>query len=151
MKLDLDVIRGRIQFIEDNLELLESLAAYRFDEFKDDFRNVEAAKHLLQVAIESMLDICTHIVARLRLGVPNDDRETLALLRDRDLLPATHVATYQAMNSLRNRIVHLYHDVDPQEIHRILREDLDDFRMFIADVQRIVAKQQSGPSTPPLE
>ena len=144
MELDLDVIRGRIQFIEDSLKLLESLAAYPFDEFVSDFRNVETAKHLLQVTIESMLDICTHIVARLRLGVPNDDRETLALLGDKGLLPATHVATYQAMNSLRNRVVHLYQNVSLREIHRILQRDLDDFRMFIADIQRIIAGQQSG-------
>ena len=98
-----------------------------------------------------MLDICTHIVARLRIGVPNDDRETLAMLRDRGLLPAAHVATYQAMNSLRNRVVHLYHDVDPGEIYRILHEDLDDFRMFIADVQQIVAEQRPGASAPPSD
>ncbi len=142
MGLDLDIIRGRIQFIEDSLKSLESLAAYPFDEFEDDFRNVESAKHLLQVAIESMLDICTHIVARLRIGVPNDDRETLALLEDKGLLPSTHVATYQSMNAFRNRVVHLYQDVNMREIYRILQEDLDDFRMFIADVQTIIAKQQ---------
>ena len=140
MELDLDVIRGRIQFIEDSLKLLEALAKDSPDQFEGDFRNVEAAKHLLQIAIESMLDICTHIVARLRLGMPNDDRETLALLREKEFLPAEHVATYQAMNSFRNRIVHLYLAVDPREVYRILQEDLDDFRMFIADVQRIVAR-----------
>ena len=143
MELDRDVIRGRIQFIEDSLKHLESLAAYPFDEFGSDFRNVEAAKHLLQVAIESMLDICTHIVARLRLGVPSDDRETLALLRDKGLLPAEHVATYQAMNSFRNRLVHLYLTAAPGEIYRILQEELDDFQMFIADIQRVVAKHST--------
>ena len=142
MALDLDIIRGRIQFIEDSLKLLESLATCPFDEFETDFRNVESAKHLLQVAIESMLDICTHIVARLRLGIPNDDRETLALLEDKGLFPSTHIATYQAMNAFRNRVVHLYQDVDTREIYRILREDLDDFRMFIADVQHVVAGQK---------
>jgi len=144
MNLDPDVIRARIQFIEDTLKHLESLAAYSLDEFDSDFRNVEAAKHLLQVAIECMLDICTHIVARLRLGVPNDDRETLTLLRDKELLPAEHVTTYQTMNSFRNRVVHLYLTADPGEVYRVLREDLDDFRMFIADVQQIVARQQNA-------
>lgn len=132
MELDLDVIRARIQFIEDSLERLGSLAAYPFDEFAGDFRNVEAAKHLLQVAIESVLDICTHIVARFRLGVPSDDRETLTLLKDKGLIPSDHVATYQAMNRFRNRVVHFYQEVDPQEVY---------FRMFIADVQCLVAGQ----------
>jgi uncharacterized protein YutE (UPF0331/DUF86 family) len=117
MELDLDVIRGRIQFIEESLKYLESLATYPFSEFNSDFRNSESAKHLLQVAIESMLDICTHIVARLRLGVPNDDRETLTLLRDKELIPAEHVTTYQAMNSFRNRVVHLYLAADPGEVY----------------------------------
>jgi uncharacterized protein YutE (UPF0331/DUF86 family) len=82
-------------------------------------------------------------VARLRLGVPNDDRETLTLLRDKGLLLAEHVTTYQAMNSFRNRVVHLYLAADPGEVYQILQENLDDFRMFVADVQRIVAKQQN--------
>jgi uncharacterized protein YutE (UPF0331/DUF86 family) len=68
----------------------------------------------------------------------------LALPGDKGLLPPTHVVTYQTMNSFRNRVVHLYLATDPREVYRILQEGLDDFRMFIADVQRIVSEQQQN-------
>lgn len=43
------------------------------------------------------------------------------------------------MNAFRNRVVHLYNDVSPEEVKHILHMELDDFRTFIADMRTVVA------------
>jgi len=73
-------IRSKIQTIEGNIEKLNQLASYRAEEFSQDFRNVEAAKHLLQVNVEAMIDVANHIAARNRWRTPETSSEALVLL-----------------------------------------------------------------------
>ncbi len=68
--VDGDKIRNKIQTIEGNTAKLEVLARDSPKDFRDDFRNVEAAKHLLQVNVEAMIDIANHIIARNRWRTP---------------------------------------------------------------------------------
>jgi uncharacterized protein YutE (UPF0331/DUF86 family) len=143
MELNLDRVRERLQFVENNLERLGWLATHELTDFIRDFRNVETAKYLLQVSIEALLDVCSHVVARWRLGAPADNQETLEVLAKEGLLPEEHLQTYLEMNAFRNRVVHGYMDVDPVRVHDILRDELDDVRQFIADLGAIL---RAGPS-----
>lgn len=79
MDFDLAKIRSRVQFVEAKLARLERLQTLTYDEFAADLK-VEAAKHLLQTAIEALLDVCTHIAARLRLKTPSEGAELIRLL-----------------------------------------------------------------------
>lgn len=73
-----DKIRQKLSLIETNLRKLQFLKALNAAEFLGDFRNVESAKHLLQVSIESMCDICDHIIAKKRLGTPDSQPDSLS-------------------------------------------------------------------------
>ncbi len=61
--VDPELLASRIGKIHSYLEKLRILAAIPQEEFLQDFTKVESAKHLLQVSIESCLDIAHHIVA----------------------------------------------------------------------------------------
>ncbi len=138
MEYDLPRIRERIQYIEASLARLEMLRSLSEERFLGDFRNVESAKHLLQTAIEAMMDIAGHIVARRRLGAPREGAEVFRRLGEAGLLPAERVPTYVRMVRFRNLVVHLYHEVDPRRVYEILQTGLDDLRGFIAEVWGIV-------------
>lgn len=140
MDFDQEVIEARIVIIEDNLDKLAQIPQTDFDQFVQDFRNVEAAKHLLQTAIEAMVDICSHLVARLRLQVPGNGTKLVQALAEANLLPAENVPKYTKMIRFRNLVVHLYAEVDDRQIYEIMRHNLDDFRLFIADAWRIIQK-----------
>jgi uncharacterized protein YutE (UPF0331/DUF86 family) len=60
MELDKEKIFNKIQIIEENLKKLLQLRMLSLNDFAADFRNVESAKHLLQTAVEAMIDITTH-------------------------------------------------------------------------------------------
>lgn len=130
-------IRQKVSLIEQNLRRLEYLRALSATEFKGDFRNGEAAKHLLQVAIEAMSDICDHIIAKNRLGTPESQAESYRILTKNGLLDPVHLGNYVAMTKFRNKVVHLYHEISEDEIYRILQDNLGDFQMFITEVLKI--------------
>lgn len=138
MDYDRPRVRERIQHIETCLSRLESLRALPVDEFQADFRNVEAAKHLLQTSIEAMMDIAAHILARRRLPTPHEGAEIFRRLGEAGLLPAERVQTYAQMVRFRNLVVHLYHEVDAERVYEVLQNDLGDVRQFIAEAWAIV-------------
>ena len=146
--VDLEKIRAKSQIIEANLARLEQLRTQSQDAFLADFRNVESAKRLLQVSIEAMVDAATHIIARKRLLTPATSGEAFARLGESGLLPQDHVATYFKMVRFRNRLVHMYGEVDDNEVYRMLQMNLGDFRTFLSDLARVVASEPpAGPST----
>lgn len=55
MKPDSEVLQGKIDLIEEHLDLLEGLAQRDYEEFIVERRNVLAAKHALQESIKAIL------------------------------------------------------------------------------------------------
>jgi uncharacterized protein YutE (UPF0331/DUF86 family) len=142
MRLDLDRIQAKRQFIDDNLAFLRELAAMDESTFVSDRRSFYAAVHALQISIGAMLDVCAHIVARLHLGVPRNDRETLEALRDKGVISQEHFQRYFEMSKFRNKVVHGYIDVNAPTVYQTLQNDLGDFDLFFADVKRMIAQEQ---------
>ena len=132
--IDKQRITAKMLLMEENLTKLDHLSLFTTETFLGDFRNVESAKHLLQVTIECMIDICEHISAKKRFGIPDSAAECIRLVFVSGHVSSDKVDTYIAMTKFRNRIVHLYHDVDEQEIFRILQQHLPDIRQFIQDI-----------------
>ena len=141
---DLETVKRKTQFIEANLHRLEGLGQQPFDTFVADFRNVDSAIHRLQVSVEAIIDLCAHFVARSRLKSPPDSAGLVTALVEAGMLPEAHADAYVRMIRFRHRVVHVHHDVDAQEVYRILTEHLDDYRMFISDALQIVLSTSEG-------
>ncbi len=129
--VDPELLASRIGKTRSYLEKLRILAAIPLEEFLQDFTKVESAKHLLQVSIESCLDIAHHIVADEGYRTPADYYDTFVVLKERDILPESFMPTLRQMVRFRNRVVHLYWDVDDTTVYHILQENLNDFETFI--------------------
>ena len=127
-------ILHKLQAITDSLSKLEELAQMDRDVFLIDFRSIDSAKYNLQTSIEAMIDICNHIISRKRLRVPATNVESFEVVSEAGLLPADVLPVYRSMARFRNRIVHMYDDVDDSQIHEILQTRLDDIRTFVQHV-----------------
>jgi uncharacterized protein YutE (UPF0331/DUF86 family) len=78
------------------------------------------------------------ICSRLRLKTPDDGAQVFRRLAQEGLLPTEHIQTYTRMVKFRTRLVHLYQEVDAEQVYTVMQTELGDFRMFIADVWKIV-------------
>lgn len=132
--VDKEVVQHKISVIEDNLAKLEILAELSPEDFLDKFYYIESAKHLIQVSIEAMLDIAHHVIARERFRTPKTYAEAFLILVEQGILPQKKESAFLQMAKFRNRVVHLYHDVDDKEVYQILIRNLDDFRTFVGAV-----------------
>jgi uncharacterized protein YutE (UPF0331/DUF86 family) len=122
---------------------LALLAAFPEAEFLSDFTKVESAKHLLQVSVETCLDIAHHIVADGGYRTPQDSYDAFVVLNEEKILPDDFMPTLRQMVSFRNRMVHLYWDVDDRVAYRVVQDNLVDLDRFASVIVEYLARQDT--------
>jgi len=134
MTVDHEKIRQKLHFMREKLRMLEQFKGMDKKQFTAKPFTEDAAIRMLQVAIEAMLDICAHIIAREGWGMPKTYVEIIEVANKEGLIPDELVDTYKNMARFRNRVIHLYNKVDADEIINVINSHLDDFKPFIAKV-----------------
>lgn len=138
MTLDLDVVRGRCQEIEQALQRLERIR----EEGRGDFlQNADARDigcYRLLIAIEAALALCYHVSARRLRAVPDDYAGCFGKLQEAGIIPADLSERLQRMARFRNLLVHVYWNIDYGRVFDVLEQDLNDLRRFSEAVVALV-------------
>lgn len=137
-----DTLASILANLRNSLAKLGILAGLAQDDLTRDFTKIESAKHLLQVSIECCLDIAHHIIADEGYRTPADYYDALVVLNENGILPAAFMPTLRQMVSFRNRLVHLYWDVDDELVYRILQDHLGDFDTYVKHILDFQARAQ---------
>ncbi len=143
MTLNEKSIRLRLRKLEQYIGELEKQQHLTLDEFTDDYTAQLATERALQAAIETCTDISSHLVSTYGLGQPQSQRDLFQSLANAGYLDADYANTMSDMVSLRNRLVHLYWDVDVEQIYSYLQADLvflERFRDFCLEL--LAAEQE---------
>jgi len=138
-----DKVENTLSNLKGYLEKLKRLAILSREEFLSDFTKVESAKHLFQVSVECCIDVANHIIASERFPVPKSYAESFETLAEKGILPNNFVPTLRQMVQFRNRLVHLYWDVDAEVIHELLQRNLTDFDPFAKHILDYMANTKS--------
>lgn len=119
-------------FLEMDQAIVKLRESSRLSEeiFLSDPKSYDAAKYNLIVAVESLIDICNHIIAQKRLGKPEDYGDVLRIIGKELSLDEEFVRRLEKMAKFRNLIVHLYWKVDNAEVYSILKNNLEDFEVI---------------------
>jgi len=132
--VDRDKLRSHVDFIRRRVRTMEEIASHGRGSFLDDDIVQTAAVRYLHTAIEAMIDIANHVVARRGLGVPTTYRDAMDLLSNEGIVPEEMRETLRRMVAFRNRAVHLYDEIDADEVYEILTERLGDFDDFVSAI-----------------
>ena len=136
--MNLEDVRSKIDVIQDNLDKLEILRKLSFEEFISDFRNIDSAQHRLQTSIQALLDIGGYIISSLGLKAPTSNAEIVEILVDGGLVSSEKLDSYIGMARFRNRIVHLYNDIDLSLLYRILQDEFEDIKSFYKEFLEVI-------------
>lgn len=138
MEFDRNKVDEKLLFMSTCLNKLKKLQQLDKNTFIDDFTKVDSSKYLLQVSIEAMLDISSHLIARNRWGKPKDNKEHFQILCDNGIIDNKDVVIYFNMAKFRNRIVHMYFNISDEMIYDIVQNNLEDFERFIGNIARVI-------------
>lgn len=140
--LDKERILERIEDIKNTVFELRKYQEMSLKEFLKDKNNFVLASYYLRIALEAVLTIGTHILVRLPYnGKKKDYTQILLSLGDYGVIPKEFAKKIKGMAGYRNRLVHLYWKIEPEEILRIIKVELADFDEFCEHIIRYIKKK----------
>ena len=143
--LNVSLLRKQIGLVRHSLQRARQLAALDEAQFLSSEDNFLIADSLLRRALEAMLDAGRHVVAKMGLGHADQYADIPRILGDRSIIPASVAEKAAGLARLRTRLVHLYWQVTPAEMHSLLRTRLDDLAAFCDALLRLAETAESRP------
>ena len=116
--------------LENYLGLLKEISKESEEAFLKNQIIIGSAKYYLQVSIECCLDVANHIIASERLRAPNDYADSFTVLEEKGIFHQQLGQRLRQMAKFRNRLVHLYGDIDDKYVYKFLKTDVEDIRKF---------------------
>ncbi|CCU80973.1 hypothetical protein HSACCH_02472 [Halanaerobium saccharolyticum subsp. saccharolyticum DSM 6643] len=124
-------IAEKLKFIRANLKKLKELVELEKKDFLRDYRNYDTAKYNLLAAVEAMLDIAAHIIYREGYTSPNTSADSFRILAAEGIIQENLLLKFVKMTKFRNRIVHLYDQIDEEYIYQIINNNLEDIESYV--------------------
>lgn len=131
MEFNQDKIRKITSEILASLERLEEIQSLSKDAFLSETHKIGSAKYSFIVAIEGAIDLCNHLIAKNGYRTPEDYADTFKVMAERGAFDAEFTNTLVQMARFRNRLVHIYWEVNDDELYHILQTRLQDIKSFL--------------------
>jgi uncharacterized protein YutE (UPF0331/DUF86 family) len=123
---------------------LADLAGRSDAELREDFAVMGGVQHYLLLAIETELDLGSHIISSEGYAPPANYADIFRVLRDEHVIATGLAGRLMAMARFRNVLVHLYAEVDEARVLEILRNSLGDMDEFVTVLRERFAKEVEG-------
>jgi len=137
-QFDQDKIAKLVSELRTSVKRLRHLSKLSQNDFVTDPDKIGSAKYHFIVAIESCIDMSNHIIARNGFRVPEDYGDTFRVMSEAGVFEKGFAQELRNMAKFRNRLVHLYWEIDDKQVHEILRNRLDDFKTFLDNLARFL-------------
>lgn len=115
---------------------LKKLRELNKKEFINNDDKIGSTKYNFIMAIETAIDISNHIISQNGFRAPEDYADSFTVLGEQKIFKESFVKVLRDMAKFRNRLVHLYWEVDDNQVYEILQNSLDDFDKFLNGIAK---------------
>jgi uncharacterized protein YutE (UPF0331/DUF86 family) len=131
LKFDEDRIVKLSSEVLKALEGLREISDISKEEFLKKHYLVAGAKYYLIVSIESIIDLSNHIISQNSFRIPESYSDTFRVMAEAEIIPLNLTERLIEMAKFRNRLVHIYWEVDDELVYDIIKEDITDIDDFL--------------------
>ena len=131
--VDCSRVLAKLEEFQGYLDELRALVPANLAQYRNT-PTKRACERLLQLCVESTIDISKKLVIGNKLGIPSDEADVFEKLRQADILSADMLVLLKKMRGVRNILVHEYTDVDDELIMEVIMRHLGDFERFKTEV-----------------
>lgn len=128
--ISVEKVTDKFSRLDEFLAILRGMQSTPLNTFLNDKILIGSAKYYLQVSIECCLDIANHIIATERFRAPKDYADSFKVLEENGIVTAEYGTRLRQMAKFRNRLVHLYGDIDDAYVYAFIGKDLLDIASF---------------------
>jgi uncharacterized protein YutE (UPF0331/DUF86 family) len=130
-------------WVDKMLNEIRALPLENKNVFMQDSRNIWASESCLRRALEALFDLGRHIAAKGFGEAVTEYKEIAATLKRHDVISADELKLMQKLAGYRNRLVHFYHDVSPDELFEICASHLGDVETIATSLRLWLANHSN--------
>jgi uncharacterized protein YutE (UPF0331/DUF86 family) len=138
-----DIVLRLLANIEGFVSDLRQAEDIDHEMFMRDIRVQRFVERTLQIAIEASMDVTHHIISDEKWREPDSFADAFAVLAENHLLTPEQADRYALIARFRNRIVHYYEKVDPEQVFTIFKKRLGDFDDFVTTIKKWIVTEQA--------
>jgi uncharacterized protein YutE (UPF0331/DUF86 family) len=132
--LNIGRILELLRYLESCVQELKPFSTMTREEFSSDRRNPPFVESYLRRSLEVVFDIGRHILSKTYGFREIEYRVIAKELGKRQVVTLELSDELSKMAGYRNRMVHFYKEVSPEELYGIVANDLKDFDRFAREV-----------------
>jgi uncharacterized protein YutE (UPF0331/DUF86 family) len=121
------------------LAAITTLPLTSFADFAADARMVAAGESVLRRALEGLLDLGRHVLAKGFGKVVAENAAVADELAVQGVLTSQDAQKLRLMARYRNRMMYYYDSITPTELYGILTEEAGDVKLVLAAIQAWLA------------
>lgn len=127
-------IRKMVSSMRVAVRQLSDLSGLEEKNFLDDSHKIASAKYNFIIAIEAAIDMGNHIISQNGFRAPEDYADTFSVLGEYGVVSDEFAKELRKMARFRNRLVHIYWEVDDKQVYNIIRANIGDFKTFLNSI-----------------
>ncbi len=132
--MDKTFIETKLSYIQTYYQELEAVLCYSDEEIKADILKLRALERIIQLIVDEITDINSHIIRYTPLQVPEDFQSAFLILAENNILPDEFARRIASVVGLRNRLVHRYEKVDLGILLNTIRKSRGDFKEYVRHI-----------------
>jgi uncharacterized protein YutE (UPF0331/DUF86 family) len=137
--VDREYVEQYFKSLDNNLRILREFAEISWPEFERSERDQLAAKHALQLALESVKVITDHLI-------PSDKKTSRAHKAVYSgVIPESFGTELETMVGMRDCLVHKYRTIDVSIIYNVIKNELGLFEDFRTHVKAYMDNTEGAP------
>ncbi len=140
-QFDQETMVKLVSELRKNVARLQDLSMLTAAEFLKDPDKIGSAKYHFIVAIESCIDMCNHVISRNGFRAPEDYGDTFRVMNEEGAFEPGFSDELVNMAKFRNRLVHIYLEVENKQVYEILQDRLNDFKKFVDSISNFLGWQ----------
>lgn len=125
------IVAERASWIRTMLNGIAGLPLEPPEQFLADSRNPAAAESYLRRALEALLDLGRHILAKCFGIVATEYKDIGRKLHSAQVITEAEGDRMRRLAGYRNRLVHFYHEVTYRELHEICVDHVQDIEALL--------------------
>jgi uncharacterized protein YutE (UPF0331/DUF86 family) len=135
-KISQRIVSYRMDWIERMIGEVRLLPLEDSNRFIADRRNVWSAESCLRRALEGLMDLGRHILAKGFARAVSEYKEIANGLHEFEVLDREEAEIFRILAGYRNRMVHFYHEISWEELYSICSKELGDVERLVDTMKK---------------
>lgn len=135
-----EFIENKLEYIAQYATRLDTVLSFPDEAIGADFFKLHTLERLIQLIVDEMIDVNTHIIRHSDVKTPNDFQSTFRVLAELNIFPMDFAERIAPTVGLRNRLVHRYEEIKLDLLIQASKKEKNDFKEYILHIRTFLNK-----------